>query len=906
MKAEAPATATAPGDWPTYMHDNHRSGRTAERVPLPLAPVWTYTAAAPPAPAWPPPAPHDFFHRRIPRPRVVFDRAFHAVSADGRVFWGDSATDAVHAADLKTGKQLWRFCAEGPVRLAPVMAGKIVCFGSDDGCLYGLDAATGALLWKTRVVDRAPLIAGNGRVISLMPVRSGGLVHDGKVYFAAGLLPRQGMRYGMADVATGKIVAGEDVRIPLQGYLYFKDGKFYAQRGRAKPGPLAAKRRSAAPPADPGPAPPAESPEYPYAAIATPTHVFRGGEGKVAALPVGGPGPTPAWSAEVDGKAYGLAIARGRLLVSTDKGRIYCFAPVKAGNVTHHRPVKKAIEPNAPATAVATAALAACGRKKGYALILGAGPDGALAAALAGAGKMRIVIREPDPAKAAEAKARLQKAGLYGRISVHEGGLDRLPYTDYLFNLVLHPGLMSNTPYPGHRDEARRVVAPLRGVALLGPTPAEVYRRPALPGAGRWSHFYADPGNTACSGDTRITADLSLQWIGRPGPARMVDRHNRTVAPLSVNGRLFVSGVDWFAGVDAYNGTILWEKDVPGSLRMAAPKTAGNMAATDTHLYVASGASCLQLDAETGAEQRRFATTGGDWAYVATAGEMLLGSTVPAGSLRWPFAHNSWVPGYKPRGFFICSRDLFAFDRKTGQKRWTYTPAAGVIPCPAIAIGAGKVFFIESTNPLSAAVADGHVTLEVLLGQGAKLVAVDLKTGRKAWDRPVQLEARNSLYVSYKDGKVILSGSVNKNGAWYVLGAHDAATGRKLWERGFLASGNTSGTHGEATKHPTIVGETIFLYNDSFSLATGEPTPRKLPKSSCGERSASAEMLFWRRGGVMMANAKEGPTQPLSRSSRPGCWINIIPAGGVVLIPEASSGCTCNIPIQASMAFRPR
>ena len=38
---------------------------------------------------------------------------------------------------------------------------------------------------------------------------------------------------------------------------------------------------------------------------------------------------------------------------------------------------------------------------------------------------------------------------------------------------------------------------------------------------------------------------------------------------------------------------------------------------------------------------------------------------------------------------------------------------------------------------------------------------------------------------------------------------------------------------------------------------------------------------------------------------RPGCWINIIPAGGMVLIPEASSGCTCGYPMQTSVGYVP-
>ena len=33
----------------------------------------------------------------------------------------------------------------------------------------------------------------------------------------------------------------------------------------------------------------------------------------------------PVWEAEVNGKACGLAVANGHLVVSTDRGGIYCF-----------------------------------------------------------------------------------------------------------------------------------------------------------------------------------------------------------------------------------------------------------------------------------------------------------------------------------------------------------------------------------------------------------------------------------------------------------------------------------------------------------------------------------------------------------------------------------------------------
>lgn len=39
---------------------------------------------------------------------------------------------------------------------------------------------------------------------------------------------------------------------------------------------------------------------------------------------------------------------------------------------------------------------------------------------------------------------------------------------------------------------------------------------------------------------------------------------------------------------------------------------------------------------------------------------------------------------------------------------------------------------------------------------------------------------------------------------------------------------------------------------------------------------------------------------------RGGCWISMIPAGGLVLAPESSAGCSCTDSIQTSVAYIPR
>ncbi len=68
----------------------------------------------------------------------------------------------------------------------------------------------------------------------------------------------------------------------------------------------------------PAPCPPADD------LIAAGAALIAGGDGWVRAFDTKSGKQT--WSAQVDGKAAGLAVADGRLYVSTDLGLIYCFA----------------------------------------------------------------------------------------------------------------------------------------------------------------------------------------------------------------------------------------------------------------------------------------------------------------------------------------------------------------------------------------------------------------------------------------------------------------------------------------------------------------------------------------------------------------------------------------------------
>ena len=81
--------------------------------------------------------------------------AFAAPSViDGHVFVG-SAGGLVQALSAHSGCVKWTFQAAGPVRAAPLAAprdgGRVLLFGDLTGWFYALDAATGELVWKTRI-----------------------------------------------------------------------------------------------------------------------------------------------------------------------------------------------------------------------------------------------------------------------------------------------------------------------------------------------------------------------------------------------------------------------------------------------------------------------------------------------------------------------------------------------------------------------------------------------------------------------------------------------------------------------------------------------------------------------------------------------------------------------------------
>ncbi len=225
------ATSAAAADWSAYLNGNHRAGFTQSAIETPLQLAWTYKAPTKPMMAWSGPrnAPiegHEMRHR------VDFDDAMQVVMSGGLAYFGSTVDHRLHCVEAETGKPVWSFYTEGPIRLAPTLAHGNVYFGSDDGFVYCLDASDGKVVWKMRVGPKDDRLLSRGEMISRWPVRTGVLIDGETAYFGAGVFPHETVYLCAVNAKDGTVIwrndtiseqdAGRNDLSP-QGYLLCSD-----------------------------------------------------------------------------------------------------------------------------------------------------------------------------------------------------------------------------------------------------------------------------------------------------------------------------------------------------------------------------------------------------------------------------------------------------------------------------------------------------------------------------------------------------------------------------------------------------------------------------------------------------------------------------------------------------------
>ncbi|MCH2374147.1 MAG: PQQ-binding-like beta-propeller repeat protein, partial [Planctomycetes bacterium] len=597
-------------------------------------------------------------------------------------------------------------------------------------------------------------------------------------------------------------------------------------------------------------------------------------------------------------------------------------------------------------TAIAEQILLETGVRSGICLVLG-WESGQLAYEIARHSDLRVVGVDTDPDKVESARETLRRCGVYGtRVALHVvESLSKLPFTSSFANLVVSESIVADGLPVSAAAEVSRVLRPDGGVAVLGRlargkhgfsggflsawlessgTEGELQVsddgvwarvvRPPLNGAGEWSHLYGRADNAAFGGEmlsgVRSSSDLRVQWIGRPGPRGQPDRNGRKPSPLSTGGRLFVQGSHRLMGLDAYNGTILWGLEIPLLERFNMPRDSSNWCADKEHLFVAIRNRCWQIDALSGQVVKFHAPIAAkrrgwkyDWSYLARLGETILGSSVKSGTGYtnfWGGAGAGWYDARSgPATFKVCSDNLFAITKATGEVAWKYED--GVIINSTITAADKRVFFVECRNAEVKASFSRRVGMNDLW-HDLYLVALDGASGSVLWEKPLGTTAGTVVfYMAYGSNLLVIVSSSDKR---YDVYGYNAFTGDLAWHNGF-GWPEGKGDHGRAMSRPAIVGGRVFVRPQVLDLYTGKTLPLRMPAGGCGTYAATANTFIYRsEKKVSLWDSDSGEKTAWERL-RPGCWLSTIPAAGMLLSPEAGGGCSCGSWMETSIGFTP-
>jgi outer membrane protein assembly factor BamB len=227
-------------DWPTYRHDNQRSGVADETLDFAaLNPQWTWEADAPPQPAWHGPAKWDAFSGNMDlRSMRDYDPVYYTIAVGDAVYFASTATDKVYALDAATGAERWNRVVDGAVRIAPTWSDGALYVGTDSGTIYCLQADTGATRWRFQAAPTTERLISNGKMISRWPCRTGVLVSQGTAYFGAALLPWRTGYLHAVNAETGESEGGFKKALQgatLEGALLASATRLYAPQGRSAP-----------------------------------------------------------------------------------------------------------------------------------------------------------------------------------------------------------------------------------------------------------------------------------------------------------------------------------------------------------------------------------------------------------------------------------------------------------------------------------------------------------------------------------------------------------------------------------------------------------------------------------------------------------------------------------------------
>ena len=489
----------------------------------------------------------------------------------------------------------------------------------------------------------------------------------------------------------------------------------------------------------------------------------------------------------------------------------------------------------------------------------------------------------------------------------------RLPFPNSSVNLIVAPRVL------GIRlEEMERVLVPGGMMRFQHDGRWITRRKPPADDIDNWTHFLYDSTNNAVSRDRRCGPADSLQWVDNPLWTRSHDFLSTFAVAVADEGRLF-SILDeapvasamlpprWaLICRDAFNGVVLWKRDLTGWFDSTYPMRAGpnhllrRLVAAEGKVFATMGANARVsvLDAASGRTIRELAKTENTEEILYRQGclYLVINADSKGSSAQYYASRRRRVP--LPTVPTV-QKTVIAVDVKTGNVLWRKSD--------------------NDTSPLiemTLAVDDEHV----YYATDKCLVCLDRKTGTLAWKSELAVELQRPTWsvptlAVYKDVVFFGDRSVQKGqaerdakqvrelengGVAGSVTAYAASDGQRLWScesrDGFHFPVEVFIVNGRmwtgAVAHPTDDG-----FIQARDYRTGKVLLERDPDASfavghhrCHRNKATARFLVTGRGFVEWIDLESG-----GRSAdiflRGACSFGVLPANGLLYDPP--DPCVC-------------
>lgn len=499
---------------------------------------------------------------------------------------------------------------------------------------------------------------------------------------------------------------------------------------------------------------------------------------------------------------------------------------------------------------------------------------------------------ESSAAQVEAARTMLLKKKLHGSISVLQWDGGALPYNDNLVNLLfIEPTIKVS------EKEIVRVLTPAGAAFVKQGETWKKFTKPVPVDQDVWTHSLYDASGNAVSQDLRVGSPRHLQWFGGERFGRQHEHMSSFTSMVSNGGRIFYiidkgSRVSimlpskWFlVAKDAYNGSLLWEREIPEWHSRLWPMKNGpvvlprRIVAVDDKVYVTLGidAPISELDAATGETLKTYKETKGTYEFIISEGVIF--SVVST--------DGSFYQHKREHADMVKERNMIYDQAFPREPRFV----------TAIQASTGKVVWKkESLVSESSICADAK---HVVYNNHEKLICLDRKTGKQNWATPLE---QSKKYRFGRASTVVLTGdTILFSGMAKTATAYSAVDGKKLWAAAQPETGHDSPSDIFVMQNRMWYGQTAkagvpgtFV---GISLKTGEVeetfTMDKKPSwfhHRCHRGRATEKYILTSRTGIELVDIKE-KDYDVNHWVRGACTYGIMPANGIIYAPQHPCAC---------------